>query len=120
MLTNKGQGAYLGFPNPYYIGSNEQLEDTNIEMCNQLSSGISSFGGYIPTILIILGVIMVMGAIAILILVIKNVEKNGLTGFSMEDVPTEYVIGTVLALGVFVFIAFAVMFASGLICSIQF
>jgi hypothetical protein len=113
-------GEDLGYFNPYYVGSIEQLEDTNSQMCTYFSNGIGGFAGYIPTTLLILGVVIVISVVVILLYSLRNIEKNGLNSLSMNEIPTEYIGAVVIGLGAIVFIAFAGLFSASIICSIGF
>ena len=43
-------------------------------LTNNLTSGVAQFGGYIPTVLIVLGVVLVLAAIAILIMYVRRMQ----------------------------------------------
>jgi len=45
-----------------------------------LTKGVSDFGAYIPTVLVVLGVVMVLGAIVLLILYVRRMQVGGTGG----------------------------------------
>ena len=43
---------------------------------NNLTSGVSQFGGYLPTVFIVLAIVLVMGALTILILYVRRMQDH--------------------------------------------
>ena len=61
-------------PSSFFAAGSANANATNALTAN-LTSGVSQFGYYIPTVMIVLGVVLVMSAIVLLILYIKRTQS---------------------------------------------
>ena len=66
-------------PSSFFAAGSANANATNT-LTSNLTTGVSQFGQYIPTVMIVLGVVLVMSAIVLLILYIRRTQ--GATGGS--------------------------------------
>lgn len=66
-------------PSTFFTTGSASANATN-QLTNNLTSGVASFGQYIPTIFLVLGVVMVLAGILVLILYVKRMQGSGLGG----------------------------------------
>jgi Na+-transporting methylmalonyl-CoA/oxaloacetate decarboxylase gamma subunit len=62
----------------FAVGSADANATANLQ--NNLTSGVSQFGKYIPTVLLVLGVVLVLSAIVILIIYVRRMQGGGMSG----------------------------------------
>ena len=63
-------------PSSFFTASSAEANATSY-LTGNLTSGVGQFAGYIPTVLIILGVVLAISAIVLLILYIKRIQGVG-------------------------------------------
>ena len=65
----------------FAAGSSSANATTNLQ--NNLTLGVSQFGGYIPTIMVVLAVVLVLAAIVILILYVRRMQGGSGAGVGL-------------------------------------
>jgi MFS-type transporter involved in bile tolerance (Atg22 family) len=63
-------------PNSFFATGSSEANATRSLQAN-LTSGVTQFGGYIPTVMIVLAVVLVMSAIVLLILYVRRTQGAG-------------------------------------------
>jgi hypothetical protein len=63
-------------PSTFFTAGSSEANATNSLQAN-LTSGVAQFGGYIPTVMIVLAVVLVMSAIVLLILYVRRTQGAG-------------------------------------------
>lgn len=66
-------------PSSFFSTSSAEANATT-DLTRNLTTGVSQFGAYIPTILTVLGVVMVLGGIVLLILYVRRMQVGGGSG----------------------------------------
>ena len=61
---------------PIGTASNNLSNTAVTGLQNNLTSGVSQFGGYLPTVFIVLAIVLVMGALTILILYVRRMQDH--------------------------------------------
>jgi Na+-transporting methylmalonyl-CoA/oxaloacetate decarboxylase gamma subunit len=63
-------------PSSFFTAGSASANATT-SLQNNLTQGVGSFGSYIPTVLLVLGVVLVLAAIAILIVYVRRMQGGG-------------------------------------------
>ena len=59
-----------------FFTANSASANATTNLQNNLTSGVSTFGGYIPTVMTVLAVVLVLAAIVILILYVRRMQMG--------------------------------------------
>ena len=59
-----------------FFTANSASANATTQLQNNLTSGVASFAGYIPTIMTVLAVVLVLSAIVILILYVRRMQAG--------------------------------------------
>lgn len=63
-------------PSSFFTAGSGEANAT-AQLQSNLTTGVASFGKYIPTVMIVLGVVLVMSAIVLLILYVRRTQGAG-------------------------------------------
>jgi len=66
-------------PGSFFAAGSASANSTNL-LVNNLTSGVGQFAGFIPTVLIILGVVLALSGIVLLVLYVRRMQAAGSGG----------------------------------------